>query len=140
MYIDFYGLRKFGRFIKRLFIWIPILWKQEDWDYAYIYPLLKQKLQELKKCLKQDDLHVNSNKYAMQISICLEYLDRFLNSDNYIDYPENGFTWDKTERGESVLKTSKEAKRASLKHYNFEQENFRMFWKRFVQWHRNWWC
>ena len=31
MDIGFYGLRKFGRFIKRLFIWIPILWKQEDW-------------------------------------------------------------------------------------------------------------
>lgn len=83
---------------------------------------------------------VSLYKYAMQISICLEYLDRFLNSDNYIDYPENGFTWEKTERGGNVLKTSKEAKRASLKHYNFEQENFRMFWKRFVQWHRNWWC
>ena len=140
MDIGFYGLRKFGRFIKRIFIWIPILWKQEDWDYAYIYPLLKQKLQELKKCLQEDDLHVNSNKYAMRISICLEYLDRFLNSDNYIDYPEDGFTWEKTEKGGSILKTSKEAKRASIKHYDFEQENFRMFWKRFVQWHRHWWC
>ena len=70
----------------------------------------------------------------------LEYLDRFLNSDNYIDYPEDGFTWEKTEKDGSILKTSKEAKRASIKHYDFEQENFRMFWKRFVQWHRHWWC
>ena len=101
MNIGFYGLRKFGRFVRRLFIWITILWKQEDWDYAYIYPLLKQKLQELKKCLQEDDLHVNSNKYAMRISICLEYLDRFLNSDNYIDYPEDGFTWEKQKKAEA---------------------------------------
>ena len=53
MNMGFYGLRKFGRFVRRLFIWIPILWKQEDWDYAYIYPFLKQKLQELKNAYKK---------------------------------------------------------------------------------------
>lgn len=140
MDIGFYGLRKFGRFIKRLFIWLPILWKQEDWDYAYIYPLLKQKLQELKKCLQEDDLHVNSDKYAMQISICLNHMDRFLKPDDYVKLPQQDINFEKIENGGYVLKNSKEVGRAAMKLYYFEQENFNMFWKRFVQWHRNWWC
>lgn len=139
MDIGFYGLRKFGRFIKRLFRWIPVLWKQEDWDYAYIYPLLEMKLQELRKCLREDDMHVNSDKYAMQISICLEYLDRYLHPDNYIEFPQEEVRWEMTKYG-NILNSSKKLGRAATKSYYFEQENFRMFWKRFVQWHRDWWC
>lgn len=140
MDIGFYKLRKFGRFIKRLYRWLPVLWQLEDWDYMYIYPVLKLKLEELQKCLKEDDLHVNAPKYARQIEICLKYMDRFVNPDNYIKLPQDGISFEKTENGATILKTSKKLGRVAVQSYNFEQENFRMFWKRFEQWHRNWWC
>lgn len=140
MNIGFYGLRKFCRFINRLFRWLPVLWKQEDWDYAYIYSVLKLKMQEIQKCLNEDDIHVNATKYARQIEICLKYMDRFINSDNYIDYPEEEIRFEKLENGCSRLISSEALKKAALNHYRFEEHNFEMFWKRFVQWHRNWWC
>ena len=51
----FYSLRKFGRFIKRLWRWIPVLWKQEDWDYDYLYEIMRIKMEELLKYSKHID-------------------------------------------------------------------------------------
>ena len=42
-------LRKIGRFILRLIRWIPLLYKQEEWDYSYIYDILEMKMKELRK-------------------------------------------------------------------------------------------
>lgn len=140
MEIGFYGLRKFGRFIKRLFRWIPVLWRQEDWDYAYMYAVLKLKMQEIQKCLKEDDLHVDAPKYVRQIEICLKYMDRFINSDNYIDYPHEEVKFEKLENGCYRMITSEASQKVALKHYYFEEHSYEKFWKRFVQWHRNWWC
>ena len=40
-------LRRVGRFILREVRWAPVLWNQEEWDYAYIYDLLIMKMKEL---------------------------------------------------------------------------------------------
>ena len=136
---NFYGLRKFGRFIIREIKWIPILWKQEDWDYEYIYELMEVKMKELRECLRQDDMHVDSDKYARQISICLAYMDRFRNWDHYVkDYNENRYASLSVQiRSKKDLYKRKASVRRMIA---FETDNFNMFWKRFVQWHKQWWC
>ena len=134
MEIGFYGLRKFGRFIKRLFRWLPVLWRQEEWDYGYIYDILDVKLKELKDCIAKDDIHVDAPTCLRQINICLKYLDRYRNADNYIKFP------DETPRiVNSRLETSEEYTAACLRLYEFEQGSRDKFWKRFVQWHSKWW-
>lgn len=135
----FYNLKKFGRFILRLIKWFPILWKQEDWDYEYLYDLIEIKLKELRECLQKDDLHVDSDKYATQISICLAYMDRFRNWDNYVDLPEYA-SWEKHGLNFSEKATKEYRKSIVKKMISFEKDNYNMFWKRFIQWHRNWWC
>ena len=136
--LKFYNIRKFGRFILRLFKWIPILWKQEDWDYEYLYDLIEIKLKELRECFQKDDLHVDSDKFAKQISICLAYMDRFRNWDNYIKTPDNlksiGIEEIHTNIGEYRIKEY------VRKNVAFEKDNYDMFWKCFIKWHRNWWC
>ena len=136
---NFYGLRKFGRFIIREIKWIPILWKQEDWDYEYIYELMEVKMKELRECLRQDDMHVDSDKYARQISICLAYMDRFRNWDHYIKNSNEDKYVSLSEQIRS--KKGLYQRKASVKRIlAFENDNFNMFWKRFVQWHKQWWC
>ncbi len=88
MEIGFYGLRKFGRFVKRLFRWLPVLWRQEEWDSEYIYDILNAKLKELRDCIAKDDIHVDAPICLRQINICLKYLDRYRNADNYIKFPD----------------------------------------------------
>lgn len=50
-------LRRVGRFILRLFRWIPVLWNQEEWDYEYIYDLLEMKMKELYENMFHDTWH-----------------------------------------------------------------------------------
>jgi len=141
MHINFYSLRKIGRFIKRIIIWIPILWKQENWDYEYLYDLIEFKLKELRQCLKEDNLHKDSPKCARQISICLEYLYRYRNPYNYIDYPIDDIKFVPCENGCCrMIHTNNlnEIKRKKI--FGYENFNYDMFWKRFLQWHLNWWC
>ena len=139
--MEFYRIRKIWRFINRIIKWIPILWKQEDWDYEYLYDLMEVKMRELQKCLKEDDLHLHSDKYARQISICLAYLDRYRNWDNYIEYPTDDFKWVDCKNGCKRLEhTNKINEIKRKKAIPYEQFNYDMFWKRFIQWHRQWWC
>ena len=132
--LKFYNLRKFGRFILRLFKWIPILWRQEDWDFEYIYDLLEIKMKDLRECLKKDSLHVNSDRHVREISVCLGYMDRF----HYIKKPDNlksiGIEEIHSNIGEYRIKEY------VRKNVAFEKDNYDMFWKCFIKWHRNWWC
>ncbi len=134
MEIGFYGLRKFGRFIKRLFRWLPVLWRQEEWDYGYIYDILDVKLKELRNCIAKDDIHADAPTCLRQINICLKYLDRYRNADNYIKFPD-----EKPRIVNNRLETSEEYTSACLRLYEFEQGSRDKFWKRFVQWHSKWW-
>lgn len=134
MEIGFYGLRKFGRFIKRLFRWLPVLWRQEEWDYGYIYDILDVKLKELRNCFAKDDIHADAPTCLRQINICLKYLDRYRNADNYIKFPD-----EKPRIVNNRLETSEEYTSACLRLYEFEQGSRDKFWKRFVQWHSKWW-
>ena len=134
MEIGFYGLRKFGRFIKRLFRWLPVLWRQEEWDYGYIYDILDVKLKELRDCIAKDDIHADAPTCLRQINICLKYLDRYRNADNYIKFPD-----EKPRIVNNRLETSEEYTSACLRLYEFEQGSRDKFWKRFVQWHSKWW-
>ena len=137
----FYTIRKIGRFIKRIVKWLPILWKQEDWDYEYLYDLMEVKMKELQECLRQDDIHLHSDKYVRQINICLAYLDRFRNWDNYIEYPTDDFKWDDCKNGCKRLEhTNKINEIKRKKAIPYEKFNYDMFWKRFLQWHQRWWC
>lgn len=123
------------RFLKRLIRWLPVLWKQEEWDYSYLYDLIEFKLKELKQALEKDKLHKDSNEYAKQILDCLTYLDKYRNWDKYLDFPENCCMINNNELAyiEDFVKLLGVIEK-------FEQTNYRLFWKTFIKYHRNWWC
>jgi len=135
----FYGLRKFGRFINRLYRWISVLWKQEEWDYEYLYDVMQIKMEELLKCLKEDKLHLNAGKRAKQLAICLEYFKRMRNPEDYVYIPVEDVTFAKLPNGSSEMKMTPYFSRQCKKCREFEKFNYDMFWKRFVQWHTKWW-
>ena len=133
-------MTKFIRFIKRLFYYIPAIWKDEDWDYAGIYYFLKLKMQRLKIAQEQDTWHKNSNRRARQISICLEYLERYLNWPNYIPYPTDDLRFEVKEDNLFGLRYANSYNEAIRKKFqNYEEFNRKMFWKRFLQWYQGWW-
>ena len=136
------SLRKFGRFIKRLWRWLPVLWNQEEWDYAYTYDLLIMKMKDLRENMSQDYWHDQKEvqRGIKQINICLERLDRYLNWPDHYDYPMEDIYSEPTEDGFiRMCYASEKNEKQRLGAINFEEKNFRKFWKDFVKWHRGWW-
>ena len=123
----FYGLRKFGRFIKRLWRWVPVLWKQEDWDYDYLYEIMRIKMEELLKCLKEDNIHVGADRRARQLSICLEYFKRMRTPEDYIDITSEDVSFKDTPDGFVEMKTTPYFNRQCKKCREFEKFNYDMF-------------
>lgn len=127
------------RFIKRLFIWIPLIWKQENWDIAYLYDLIEFKLKDILVALEDDNIHEEKGvkRRVRQVKICLAYLDRYRNWPKYYDYPD--VEWVPTEHGCYTMKYKPGDKIKADECHDYEKFNYDMFWKRFMQWHQGWW-
>ena len=135
----FIFLRKVGRFIKRLFRWVPVLWKQEEWDFGYTYEILELKLKEIQESIKEDTWHdpVEVEEALNQISSCLDHLDKYLNWTNYISIP-SGEKHVKTGAGFSI-KFTQEQEEAFKKVREFEEEHYNAFWDELKKNSGNWW-
>lgn len=135
-------LRRVGRFILRLFRWVPLLWNQEEWDYSYIYDILILKMKELRKDMSKDCWHDQREvqKSIKQIDICLARLDRYVNWVDYYDYPMEDIYTEPTEDGcYRMCYASEKNEQQRLGAIKFEEKNFNKFWKDFIAWYRGWW-
>lgn len=135
-------MRRVGRFLKRIIRWLPILWNQEEWDYAYIYDLLVMKMKELRKDLSNDTWHEEKGvqRSIREIDICLGRLDRYLNWTEYYDYPMEDIYYEPTGDGcQRMCYASEKNEKQRLGAIKFEDDNFKKFWRDFVKWHRGWW-
>jgi hypothetical protein len=77
-------MRRFFKNIKRLFEWFPIIWKDQDWDQAYIYDILIYKIRRNAKNIRDNDYIQNAKYYADRMELAALLLERVVN-DYYID-------------------------------------------------------
>ena len=71
--------------------WIPIVWKDRDYDYSFIEDMLRFKLRNMMHFFNGPDTHIlNAYKYAEEIEEVLYLLDR-VHDDNYIEEVSLGF-------------------------------------------------
>lgn len=56
--------------------WIPILWNNWDWDYSFLYEILRYKMDRMSKYLTEKDRAVNTWQYAAQLKACVDIIDR----------------------------------------------------------------
>lgn len=125
-------IRHLKRFIKRLPSYIKLAWKQENWDYEYMYDIIEFKMKELYQGLCEDTWHDKHevDRCKLQIKVCLSRLDRYRNWDNYVDFPTDDLML------EEPSSINKEKRRET---FNFQSKNYNKFWSNLVKWHRNWW-
>ncbi len=74
-----YKIKRFILGIKKLISWIPIIWKDRDWDHFFIYEILKQKLIQQSKHLGE-----YNERDAERINLCIRLIDKVQN-EYYID-------------------------------------------------------
>lgn len=153
-------LQFFNRAIRTI-QYFPIIWKNEDWDYTYIYDLMAYKLKRIEKYLKNDTICVGSQRQSRQVKICRILLERLL-EDNYCEQEwkkheekwgelknKNGkkykssveviFYRDKCRTEEDKNLERKESDYLWNKEEEMRKGDLEMFWRIFKKYHRHWW-
>jgi hypothetical protein len=68
-------------FLERVWAYLPILWHDRDWDYAFILRLLKFKLERTRKRIVANDFISEAGRVGKEIQHAENLIDRFLNDD-----------------------------------------------------------
>jgi hypothetical protein len=104
-----WGIRNFPRNVAHVIRWLPILWRDRDWDWTYLMRIYEFKLRNMSKCFKKYGHHVNSDRDAKQVLIAAELCKR-LYKDEYADWMwdeihqlEGEFVFEPTGHGTSRL-------------------------------------
>lgn len=74
---------------KNLWHWLPVIWKDRNWDHRYVFTILKHKLEAQGKYIGKNNLHLTSWKNERDMMICVRLIDRVSEefySMEYMDY------------------------------------------------------
>ena len=71
-----YMLYSLKRGIINLIRWFPIVWRDEDWDWAFLAEIMEFKFRNMSRCFKHCGHSVDSERQARNTLICAELLKR----------------------------------------------------------------
>jgi hypothetical protein len=123
-------LHKFKTFVSRIrnmIRWAPIIWKDRDWDYYYVYEILKKKIEFQLKHIQEEEIVVFDYQYQRGQTI-LKLLDRVQN-EYYIEQ-----LFDRLPSGDVV-----NDRWVVEYHYNQHQKAKRILFKLLEKHIDNWW-
>ncbi len=81
--------RTFIAGVKNLCKWLPIVWKDRDWDHFYIFQVLKFKIEKQAKYLSDKDRHMNAKRDAEIMMTVVRLIDKVQDETynmEYMDY------------------------------------------------------
>ena len=78
--------------LKNIIRWIPTLFKDREWDYAFMLEIEQRKLKNMIKWYEQHDYghSVSGHRIVREMKLAISLLDIILEKENFwsIDYPE----------------------------------------------------
>lgn len=81
--------RNFKVGVKNIFYWLPIIWKDRNWDSHYIFEIMMHKLKAQSKYIGERDIHTRAKRDAEIMMTCVRLMklidDEFYSSE-YSDY------------------------------------------------------
>ena len=84
-----YMFKKFKTGVKNLRYWLPVIWKDRNWDHRYIFEILKHKLVAQSKYIGNSDIHTRAKRDAEVMMTCVLLIDK-INEEfyrmEYMDY------------------------------------------------------
>lgn len=86
MRFPFYYFRNGRRRLKRFIVWFPILWKDEDWDSAYLFEIMRFKISQIRKEIDINKRHVGYEIRVREMKVAEELLARFAFNGVYSDF------------------------------------------------------
>jgi len=76
---DIYYNIKYG--IKNLYYYLPVVWKNREWDYSYIYIILNKKFERMEHLHRNYGHLIRSNRTAKQLMIAKNLTKRLIEYD-----------------------------------------------------------
>ena len=67
--------------IKNIIDYIPIVYKDRDWDYEFILDILRYKLERTRDRIKKDNIIEGVNKIVDEINTQIKLIDNYRNND-----------------------------------------------------------
>jgi hypothetical protein len=96
-----YKIKRFFKRFYNLYRWLPIIWKDQDWDHSYIFEILKFKLKNQAGYIGHHDRHLSAKRDAEIMMLCVRLMDKVQNG--YYDHE-----WSKYYKSESIFTPSEE--------------------------------
>jgi hypothetical protein len=79
-------VRNFRTGISNLIKWLPIIWKDRNWDSHYIYEIIKKKLEFQAKYISDNDRHTRAQQDARRMMICSSLIHKLQEETYPIEY------------------------------------------------------
>ena len=150
----FYSVKKFFKKIHKICEYMPVLWKDEDWDFDYLLELIEFKAKRMSKCIKEDNIIVEDSvrEIEEQVAELCEHLANYRNINRIVQAPfevehlpvenENGTTSFIAQRKDTKTWTEEDEKawHAYIKEtIGKEQEEWHNFWQTLDKYAQGWW-
>lgn len=122
------NIRYFINSIKNLIKWLPIIWKDRDWDHAYVEDILLFKLNNMYKRFSNPDStyvdwETDSTSEALKaLKLCIQILER--RRDNY--YTE--YWWSRGQTDEDLILSAQ-----------LEERDWKLFCLMMEKYFNYWW-
>ncbi len=88
-------IREFFSRIKNVLRWLPVIWRDRDWDDYFIWEILKFKLKNQAKHIGDRDRHTRAKHDAKVMNLCVRLIDKIeeeFYQMEYMDYADNLFS------------------------------------------------
>ena len=118
-----YKIKQFFKRIHNLIRWAPIIWDDRDWDYYFIYEILKQKLKHVEKHTRENSYHENSYAEAESLRTAIEMIDKVQN-EYHLDKYLSSWDWNSEDMHQAVDDHNK----ARQELFQYLSDNIEIWW------------
>ena len=77
----YFSIKRMIRKIKNVLRWLPIIWRDENWDYYHIYEILKWKLKFMSNAIRENGNHTMAEYDANRMMLAVRLIDKIQNED-----------------------------------------------------------
>jgi hypothetical protein len=81
--------KEFIRGVKSVWYWLPVIWKDRNWDHRFIFTILSHKLKAQSKYIGSRDIHTRAKRDAEVMMTCVRLIERVQDefyAMEYMDY------------------------------------------------------
>jgi hypothetical protein len=92
-----YPIRYFFTGVRNIIRWIPVIWRDRDWDGWYIFTILETKIKHQAKYIGDRDFHTEAKRDAERMMLCVKLIRKLKEQEfdgEYMDYHVSNYHWD----------------------------------------------